>query len=103
YSDTIRHHFSKLRQSTDTAIFKKRILLFLLILGFGCMEAYSQGNSNMLLDLARIQDGVESKRVSSYNKSGANRDRFEDIADGERVDIANIKGAGIINHIWITI
>lgn len=62
-----------------------------------------QPNSNMLLDLARIQEGVQSKRVSSYNRSGANADRFENIQPGEVRTLFDVEGAGIINHIWITI
>lgn len=57
----------------------------------------------MLQELPRIREDVESKRVSSYNRSGANRDRFEDIEDGERRTLFDVDGAGMINHIWITI
>ncbi len=62
-----------------------------------------QGVEGTLLDLARIQDGVKSKRISSYDTSGGNNDRFENIPDGERRNLFEVKGAGIINHIWITI
>lgn len=65
--------------------------------------ARAQGVDNMLIDLARIQEGVQSKRVSSYNRSGANADRFENITNGETRTIFDVEGAGIINHIWITI
>jgi hypothetical protein len=62
-----------------------------------------QGIESALLDLTRIQDGVRSKRISSYDRSGGNNDRFENISDGERRTIFDVKGAGMINHIWITI
>jgi len=56
-----------------------------------------------LADLAKIQQDVKSKRISSYDKSGGNNDRFENIPDGERRTLFEVQGAGIINHIWITI
>ncbi|MBN1465637.1 DUF2961 domain-containing protein [candidate division KSB1 bacterium] len=56
-----------------------------------------------LADLARIQTGVQSKRISSYDRSGGNNDRFENIPVGERRTLFAVQGAGIINHIWITI
>lgn len=62
-----------------------------------------QGSENMLMDLAKIKEDVQSKRISSYNKSGANRDRFEDIKDEETRTIFDVEDTGIINHIWITI
>jgi hypothetical protein len=65
--------------------------------------ARAQGVDGSLLDLARIQDGVHSRRVSSYDRSGGNNDRFEDVADGERRTLFEVEGSGIINHIWITI
>jgi hypothetical protein len=79
-------------------------LLFLTLTFAAPQSAEAQQpNSNLLMDLARIKDNVQSKRVSSYNKSGANRDRFESIENGETRTIADIDGPGIINHIWITI
>ncbi|MFI5170189.1 MAG: DUF2961 domain-containing protein, partial [Vicinamibacterales bacterium] len=55
------------------------------------------------LELARLQKGVKSRRVSSYDVSGGNNDRFEGLAPGSRRDLFNVKGAGVINHIWVTI
>ncbi len=56
-----------------------------------------------LFELAKIKSDIKSKRVSSYDKSGGNNDRFEHIKAGEKQLIFDVKGAGIINHIWITI
>ena len=56
-----------------------------------------------LMSLAKIQTGIKSKRISSSDKSGGNNDRVEHIAPGETLTLCDIKGAGIINHIWITI
>jgi len=55
------------------------------------------------LELARLQKGVKSRRVSSYDVSGGNNDRFEGLAPGARRDLFDVKGAGVVNHIWITI
>ena len=56
-----------------------------------------------LENITTIKQGVKSKRISSYDRSGGNNDRFENIAPGETRTIAEIDGAGCINHIWITI
>ncbi len=55
----------------------------------------------MLHDLARLRDGV-SRRVSSYDTRGGNADSHF-IRDGETFVLADLKGAGIIRHIWFTI
>ena len=51
-------------------------------------------------ELARIRD-VQTRRVSSYDRTGGNDDRLH-IAPGATVEIADIHGAGLINHIWCT-
>ena len=64
---------------------------------------HAQGAGTPTLELARLQKGVKSKRVSSYDKSGGNNDRLEGIAPGQRRTLFEVKGAGVIDHIWITI
>ena len=64
---------------------------------------HAQGAGTPTLELARLQKGVKSKRVSSYDKSGGNNDRLEGIAPGQRRTLFDVKGAGVIDHIWITI
>lgn len=66
------------------------------------MPAYAQILNNELANLSQIQHGVKSKRVSSYDKTGGTND-FVKIANGEKRNIFDVKGAGIINHIWITL
>ncbi len=56
-----------------------------------------------LENLTTIKKEVRSKRISSYDQTGGNNDRFENIEPGERRTLAEIEGAGMINHIWITI
>lgn len=65
--------------------------------------AHAQGVDGTLGGLARLQDGVRNRRISSFDRSGGNNDRFENIPDGERRTLFEAKGAGIINHVWITI
>ena len=64
----------------------------------------SQVKAQSALDnITTIKKGVKSLRISSYDRSGGNNDRFENIAPGETRTLAEIDGAGTINHIWITI
>ncbi len=74
-----------------------------LVIGILSELAVAQGVRTDLLDLARLHNDVRSKRVSSYDRSGGNNDRFENIPNGERRILFEVEGAGIINHIWITI
>jgi len=65
-------------------------------------NVYAQ-NRNDLLELTQIKENIKSKRISSYDKSGGNNDRYENIDDGEKLTLFEVEGAGMINHIWITI
>jgi len=51
-------------------------------------------------ELARVRQ-VTTRRVSSYDRSGGNDDRLH-VMPGTTVTIADIAGAGCINHIWCT-
>ncbi|HBL34272.1 MAG TPA: hypothetical protein DDZ96_10725 [Porphyromonadaceae bacterium] len=59
--------------------------------------------SNEMFDLAKLKSGVKNKRISSTDTTGGNRDHLEPFEPGEKKTIAEIQGAGVINHIWITI
>jgi hypothetical protein len=48
------------------------------------------------------KEGVKTKRISSYDITGGNKDRIE-IRAGETAEIASIQGPGVIRHIWITL
>jgi hypothetical protein len=78
----------------------RRILLFGLIASSVLAVPASGGD---LDQLAHIEEGRTSRRVSSYDRSGGNNDRLEHIASGETRTIFQVEGAGVINHIWITI
>jgi len=55
-----------------------------------------------MTELTQLKHGIKSKRVSSYDRSGDNNDNLKSIKPGEKRTIFNVNGAGIINHIWIT-
>lgn len=55
----------------------------------------------MLGEIYRFKD-FKSKRISSYDKTGGNQD-FIKFLPGQTKTIAEIKGAGIIKHVWMTI
>ncbi|MCU6710934.1 DUF2961 domain-containing protein [Paenibacillus sp. J5C_2022] len=48
-----------------------------------------------------LNRGIRSKRMSSYEKSGGSMDCIA-IDAHSSYDIAHLKGAGVIKHIWIT-
>jgi Protein of unknown function (DUF2961). len=66
-------------------------------------ELSAQLPDNEMFALSRMKKGIRSKRVSSYDTTGGNNDRFEKINPGERRVLFDVKGPGIVNHIWITI
>lgn len=51
--------------------------------------------------LARLRNGVRSKRWSSYDKTGGNAD-YWDIPAGQTLVLGEMKGSGCIRHIWMT-
>lgn len=57
--------------------------------------------SDLLATLA-VARGYRSRRCSSYDRSGGNLD-WVPIKARERVVVADISGAGIIKHIWMTV
>ncbi len=54
-----------------------------------------------LANIARLVD-ARSKRISSYDRSGGNDD-FIGIGSRETLTLAEVQGAGIVKHIWITV
>ncbi|HAH23945.1 MAG TPA: hypothetical protein DCL77_09350 [Prolixibacteraceae bacterium] len=80
----------------------KRIVLSLLFV-FSISLLYSQNSATEMLSLSQIKHHVKTKRVGSYDKSGGNGDCLGGIKDGEKITLMDVKGAGVIDHIWITI
>ncbi|MBM7566128.1 glycoside hydrolase family 172 protein [Paenibacillus sacheonensis] len=56
----------------------------------------------MLNDICRLQPGIRTKRISSYDRTGGNDDYIA-IAAGTTAELAMMEGAGIVKHIWITL
>lgn len=81
----------------------KKLFLLTFVLFFLSQMSLAQNFSNELADLAKIKSDVQTKRVSSFDHTGGNNDRIEHIKDGEKRIIFDVPGAGMINHIWITI
>jgi len=80
----------------------KRIVIIIICV-FSFSVLYSQNSGSEMSSLSLIKKDVKTKRVGSYDKTGGNGDCLAGINDGEKITIMDVKGAGIINHIWITI
>jgi Protein of unknown function (DUF2961) len=80
----------------------KTYLLALAFLVVGVVVSSGAGESEFV-NLATIRPGVKSKRVSSYDRTGGNADNISGLADGAKIDILKLEGAGVITHIWITL
>ena len=80
---------------------KKTVLFLLFAFSFGIL--FAQAPATEMLSLTKMQKNVKSRRISSYDKTGGNGDCLGGIKDGEKRTIMEVKGAGIITHIWITI
>lgn len=83
---------------------KKLCLIMALFVFIGGLLLFSQEKylSTSVLDSLACLRNYQSKRISSYDRSGKNADRLV-INSGETAEIARIDGAGIIKHIWVTI
>jgi len=75
-------------------------LLAAFIISAAC---FIPARASEFTELAKIRPAVKSKRVSSYDRTGGNGDNVSHVADGAKVNIMDVSGAGIITHIWITL
>ncbi|SDX93113.1 glycoside hydrolase family 172 protein [Paenibacillus sp. CF384] len=57
---------------------------------------------SLLNDIYNLKEGIRTKRVSSYDRTGGNAD-YVTIHAGDTAVLADIPGAGIIKHIWFTL
>ena len=57
--------------------------------------------TSSLMNLARLQPDIRSRRWSSYDETGGNADRWL-IPAGKTVVLGEMAGAGCIRHIWMT-
>ncbi len=74
------------------------LMLLVLALGLGSASAPGQ---DLLRSLAKPQD-FKAERVSSYDRTGGNKDSLT-LKPGETVVLADLKGPGAIDHIWVTV
>jgi hypothetical protein len=65
------------------------------------LAAAALAGQDLLKDLGRTQD-YRSRRISSYDRSGGNRDSIA-IEPGKTAVLAEIKGPAAIHHVWTTI
>jgi hypothetical protein len=72
-----------------------------LALALALLIAAPLAGQGLLEDLGRRQD-FRSRRVSSFDRSGGNRDSLA-IEPGKTVVLAEIVGPGAVHHIWVTI
>jgi hypothetical protein len=79
---------------------KKYFFTFVVFLFFGASLLLSSGQ-DILTNLAQHQN-YRSKRISSFDRTGGNRDRLT-IEPAETAVLAEIKGPASIHHIWVTI
>jgi hypothetical protein len=63
------------------------------------LSGYSSHGSS-LRDLPRLRHS-RRRRASSWDRTGGNEDRLT-MAPGQTSTLADISGAGCVNHIWIT-
>ncbi|RMB61878.1 glycoside hydrolase family 172 protein [Tessaracoccus antarcticus] len=64
------------------------------------MTRYGDYGSS-LRDLPRLRS-TRRRRVSSYDVTGGNEDRVT-LQPGDTAELADIRGAGSVNHIWMTV
>ena len=101
-----KNHASSIQPLKINFVRMKRLTIIVLLIASGLFasEFLSAQNILGLGDLSKIRLGVRSARISSYDRSGGNGDcLFVGIEPGTRKTIFDVKGAGIITHIWITI
>ncbi|MCZ7547227.1 MAG: DUF2961 domain-containing protein [Anaerolineae bacterium] len=53
-------------------------------------------------DFVRVRDGRRSRRASSWDTAGGNRDRLS-LAEGDKCTLLDVEGPGCITHIWFTL
>ena len=77
------------------------ILLLLTILTPARAGNSRRNDISILQNLAKPQN-FQAGRVSSFDRTGGNNDRYS-IAAGDRLVLAEIEGPGAVHHIWITV
>src|SRR5262249_38980935 len=79
------------------------LLAFALACSAVALATEARWGVGPLRNLANLREGVKRLRVSSYDRTGGNRDFLFNIEAGKKATLAEIQGAGTITHIWVTI
>ncbi len=64
---------------------------------------HSQVPANEMYSLSMLKYGMHSRHTGSSDNIGGNNDRLINLQPGTTVTLMDVKGAGIITHIWITL
>lgn len=80
-----------------------RVLALLLWSSLAIASPTVDAMSGGLAGLAHIRTAVKSRRASSYDRTGGNGDSLGPVADGAKATLLDVKVAGVIRHIWITL
>lgn len=64
--------------------------------------SHTDTSHSPLAALPRLRRGIRTRRASSYDRSGGNRDAVP-VEAGASCTLADIGGAGVVRHIWITL
>jgi hypothetical protein len=75
----------------------KKIICLLTICCF-VLISFAQVTGNDMFSIAQIKNGIKSKRISSYDTSGNNNDRFENIKPGEKKSLFNLTYTNGVMH-----
>jgi hypothetical protein len=78
-------------------------IFFTFFVMIACIpQSYTQDLPGDLFSAAKIKNDVMSRHVSSFDTTGGNADAWK-VKKGEKVNILDVQGAGVITRIWITI
>lgn len=78
----------------------RKLLLPLLAMLLACPPLPAQID---FAAAARLMPGAKSIRIGSYDRTGGNSDRVNNVPDGESRTIMDVTGAGVITHLWFTL
>ncbi|HEY1659929.1 MAG TPA: DUF2961 domain-containing protein [Candidatus Sulfotelmatobacter sp.] len=94
---------SKPKQTEASTILMSKLAIGLLLLFSTAASAQTPANDYLdAMGLAKLKN-YTSHRISSGNRYANSNDDDKRIMPGETLEVANITGAGMITHIWVTV
>jgi hypothetical protein len=83
---------------------KRLFAVFAILLTVPVFDSIAQTpGTGGLRNIATLRDGVKRQRISSFDKTGGNRDYLAGIEPKAKATLAEIQGPGTVTHIWVTI